>query len=223
MINKVKGVKRKLKNVYWNIYGKIMNNPTLPHNPRSLLFICKGNICRSPFAERLAARIAKNKGYTRITFDSAGLEVSDPSPSPENAVQAARGFGVRLDDHKSKKINHELINSSDIILVMEPWQMKALKKSFSDVQNIQNKIFLMSSFDKQESGIKENFHRYTIFDPYGQLADQFELCFNRIEKCLLELLTKIDASKKFDPGSSTGKDCIQRKQLNPRILRILMI
>lgn len=188
MKKKLKDNKYRCRNLYWRLYGYTLTNPGLPNDPRSLLFICKGNICRSPFAERLAARIAKNTGYA---FNSAGLEVSQSLTPPENAILAARSFGVSLDDHKSRKINHKMINSADMIFVMEPWHLRSLKNFFPYQHAIQNKVFLLPLFQKKGTEIKETYHRYNISDPYDKPCDQFQICFRNIEKCLLELFTRI--------------------------------
>ena len=51
-------VKRPVRDAWWRVRGMSIAEASLPAEPRSLLFICKGNICRSPFAERYAARVA---------------------------------------------------------------------------------------------------------------------------------------------------------------------
>ena len=48
------GFKRTAKRLYWRTYGLFLTHPPVPPSPRSLLFVCKGNICRSPFAEAMA-------------------------------------------------------------------------------------------------------------------------------------------------------------------------
>jgi protein-tyrosine phosphatase len=188
MKKKLKKIKWELRNLFWSVYGTTLKNPSMPSNPKSLLFICKGNICRSPFAERLAVKIANNKGYGGINIDSVGLEVSEPLASPENAILSAAGFGVRLDDHKSKMINHEIINSVDMILAMEPWHLKSFKKSFPQMKN---KTFLLSLFEKENTRMDEGYYRYHITDPYGQSLDQFQICYRRIERCILDLFIEI--------------------------------
>ena len=188
---KLKDVQWRLKNLYWRVYGATVKNPRVPSNPKSLLFVCKGNICRSPFAERLAARTANKNGYGRLNFNSAGLEGAQPLSPPENAILCAASFGVPLGDHRSRKINDELIKSVDMVLVMEPWHLKTLKKSFS---HIQSKLFLFSLFDKEKSIMNESYYRYHIPDPYGQPLDQFQMCYRRIERCILELFAELSRS-----------------------------
>ena len=48
--------KRNNKKFYWSVYGRTICNPRLPQNINSILFVCKGNICRSPFAEYYASK-----------------------------------------------------------------------------------------------------------------------------------------------------------------------
>ena len=56
-----KFIKGTTREFYWRIYGRAIQNPQMPDAPGSFLFICKGNICRSPFAEHLAKKIAQKK------------------------------------------------------------------------------------------------------------------------------------------------------------------
>jgi len=188
--NKLKKIKWALRNLYWSVYGATVKNPSMPRDPKSLLFVCKGNICRSPFAERLAARMASKNGYGRLTFISAGLETSQPLTPPGNAILSATSFGVHLDDHKSRQITDKMINLADMILVMEPWHLKTLKKSYPHVLN---KIFLLSLFEKENTTTNKSYYRYNIPDPYGQHLDQFQICYSRIENCISGLFIRISA------------------------------
>src|SRR5208282_5998231 len=188
MTQELKNIKQGLKRLFWLTYGISLKNPVLPENPVSFLFVCKGNICRSPFAERLAAKMANNKNYGSMTFVSAGIQAAESLDPPENAVLSAESFGVRLGDHKARQLDAALINSADMVLVMEPWHLKTLIKNFPDAQN---KIFLLSLFDKNDPKEKDVFNRYNIADPYGKPPEQFDLCYHRIEKCLLGLFSRV--------------------------------
>lgn len=184
-INRLKHlIKENLRNLYWGIYGNTIKNPGLPDNPKSFLFVCKGNVCRSPFAERLGIRIAENNGLAGMNFFSAGFEVSTSTHPPENAILAAESFGISLDSHKSKRISYEILNSFDMIFTTEIGHLKTLKESFPQFQD---KIFLLPLFEKNKPYTKGSYHFCNIPDPYGKSFKQFYTCFQRIERCLNEL------------------------------------
>lgn len=154
-------IKGNLRDLYWKIHGNKVKNPGLPDNPRSFLFVCKGNICRSPFAERLGIRIANNC-LAGMNFFSAGLEVSTSTPPPADAILAAESFGVHLNGHKSKRINYEILGSFDMIFTMETRHLKTLRESFPQFQD---KIFLLPLFEKNKANTKGSYHFCNIPDP----------------------------------------------------------
>jgi protein-tyrosine-phosphatase len=85
-----------------------------------LLFICTGNICRSPFAEVLARKVAGELGMTGLEVISAGTHAMVGYGCPEDAVTVGRTFGVELSTHRPTQVTPELIRASDLVLVMEP-------------------------------------------------------------------------------------------------------
>ena len=121
-------VKSSVKNICWYLYGKTISNPPLPQNVESILFICKGNICRSPFAEYISSR--KYNVFNRYLFYSAGINVINPKSPPEDAIISARNFGVDLQDHKSRPIKYSLVESNDIIVATDTWQYNYLRNMF---------------------------------------------------------------------------------------------
>src|SRR5262249_26111140 len=63
---------------------------------RSILFVCKGNVCRSPFAARAMERLCPG-----VRSSSAGYIGGDGRTSPAAAVRSAAEFDVSLEDHRS--------------------------------------------------------------------------------------------------------------------------
>jgi protein-tyrosine-phosphatase len=82
---------------------------------RTVLFVCKGNICRSPFAAAYARTVLP--GPPRIL--SAGTYRVAGRPSPREALEAGRILGVDLSDHCSVVLNDDLVRDSDLILVFD--------------------------------------------------------------------------------------------------------
>jgi protein-tyrosine phosphatase len=110
-------IKRGLIDLYWMVRGTSIHVPALPSRPRSVLFFCKGNICRSPFAEHVARKLfheLAGDAKQSIAFQSAGLHVTTPKVQPETAIVVAHRFGVSLEEHRSQPISQELVAASDI-------------------------------------------------------------------------------------------------------------
>src|SRR5205085_8557845 len=71
-----------------------------------VLFVCAGNLCRSPFAEGLARRLASERGLD-IEFESAGEIAYEGSPCTPDALAAARLHGVDLSAHRPRRLTPE--------------------------------------------------------------------------------------------------------------------
>jgi protein-tyrosine-phosphatase len=68
-----------------------------------VLFVCAGNICRSPFAEGLARRLAAERGLD-VEFASAGEIALDGDRCPRDAVAVAKEYGVDLSSHTARRL-----------------------------------------------------------------------------------------------------------------------
>ncbi|MGH9879049.1 MAG: hypothetical protein ACRD5H_15585 [Nitrososphaerales archaeon] len=181
-------LKRGLTDIYWTVRGPGISLPAIPHNPKSFLFVCKGNICRSPFAEHLAAKLWDERHVTGSVFGSAGLHVSKPLPSPEDAIRVAKQYGVHLDSHRSQAISQELVESYDMIIAMESWQYAELQLSF---KHHQEKLFLLPLLDSKGPAKQYGYAAFNIQDPYGGTPSAFEECFERIGRCIEGLFNLI--------------------------------
>lgn len=176
-------LKRGLVDIYWLFRGPCIHVPRPPSDPRSVLFVCKGNICRSPFAEYFANKLVKEGVLGQIKFGSAGLHVRRPLPSPDNAIEVAKRFGVDLEDHRSQPISSDLVESYDMIVAMEVWQYAELRSSFPIHRE---KMFLLPLLFHNGMGGKQGYAAYNIPDPYGGPANAFKACFDRLSGSIEE-------------------------------------
>ena len=176
-------LKRATKNVWWRYRGRAIVNPPVPARVESVLFVCLGNICRSPFAEVIAAKRA-NSGSGDIRFMSAGIHTKQAAEPPEHARNVAEMFGVSLRDHRPRMLTRELIDACDMIVVMETSQLELLRTTYSEYRD---RVFLLSLFEEGASGLE----RYAIADPFGLPRAAFEQCFQRIDRAVAALLATV--------------------------------
>ena len=80
-----------------------------------VLFVCAGNLCRSPFAEELARLRADERGLD-VEFDSAGEIAYEGSQCPGDAVAAARRYGVDLTAHRARRLTPERKAAADEVV-----------------------------------------------------------------------------------------------------------
>lgn len=80
---------------------------------KRLVFVCSGNICRSPFGEA----VARSHGIDAVSF---GLHCRDDFDADPRAIAYALQLKFSLDRHKTRNIRHYVPDGSDLIVVMEP-------------------------------------------------------------------------------------------------------
>jgi protein-tyrosine phosphatase len=171
-------IKAPVKSMLWRFRGLGTQNPPLPAPVNSVLFVCLGNICRSPFGAELAGRLIREAGTNGVRCTSAGIRPSQAERSPEPACQASEAFGLSLREHRPQALTRELIDSHDIVWVMEQAQLTHLRAEYPAYRD---RIFLLSLFDTQP---RNAYERYNIADPFGDTLSGYEACYQRIERAL---------------------------------------
>jgi protein-tyrosine-phosphatase len=97
-----------------------------------VLFVCTGNICRSPMAEGVAWSIVESehpKGWSSpLSFASAGTAGLTGEPPTREAMLAMESMGIDISSHRARKLSHEVLDKSDLILVMEKRQGRLVEE-----------------------------------------------------------------------------------------------
>lgn len=130
-----------------------------------IVFVCKGNICRSPYAEIRAKQLG-------INASSIGLHTKEGSAANVDAIKNAFYRDVNLDAHRARIYESLEFTSSDLVICMEPWHVKR----FKDIDNSHCQITLLGLWCSQKKII--------ISDPYGKPDMFFEDCFLMVDDAL---------------------------------------
>lgn len=149
-----------------------------PANIRNILFVCAGNICRSPTAEWQLKALLWENPITGMQVGSAGLIALPGNSASFNAVRVARENSISLEEHKARLITTELIDNADLVLVMESHQGHEL---ITDHPQASEKILLLRHFARY--GSRER----GISDPYGRNLEAYRFCFEDIKECVESL------------------------------------
>lgn len=185
-------IKTLVRNIFWYFYCPLIINKVskkLPSNINHILFVCKGNICRSALAEALGKSLAKNRGFKNISFQSGGLEVNSKNPAVTNTIKIASENNLDLSNHLSQSLSQQLIEQSDILFVMEYKHLNQIKNKF---ENANGKTFLLPFFCKS---IRWGYKKLNIEDPYGGEIEKFRHCYNHIEQSLKGFLERLSTIK----------------------------
>ncbi len=94
--------------------------------PLRILFVCTGNMCRSPMAEGIARKMAEERGL-HLDIQSAGTHARTGYPATPEAVRVAREIQVDIDSHRSQRLTPELVAWADHVLVMEEMQVLSVQ------------------------------------------------------------------------------------------------
>ena len=97
------------------MYMRILRSPTYSRGVR-VLFVCSGNICRSPFAEALARDL---NARTDVEFASAGTIAVSGNPASAPGIAVAAELGIDLAGHRASHLTTEVLAGSDLVYAME--------------------------------------------------------------------------------------------------------
>ena len=143
----------------------------LPDSVQSVLFVCHGNICRSPLAEVYFRSLAEKEGRP-MTVRSAGLETTPGKPADHRARAIALENRLSLDEHATTQVHMELLDQSDLIVVMEIGQKDRIQRL---CPRSKGKVVLLGRFDSVGS--------LEIADPYCGASEDFLSCFRQMSRC----------------------------------------
>jgi protein-tyrosine-phosphatase len=149
---------------HWPLYWKVTVRRALRPNYRcvihSILFVCQGNVIRSPLAAALLKRCLSAAGSSGIAIASAGLRASPGQPADPRARSVAAEFGISLADHRAQLVTQEQITWADVIVPMDAFAATQLLGRHPDVQP---KTVLLDNiadpFDRDLAEIRRCGHR----------------------------------------------------------------
>lgn len=151
-------------------------------NVKSILFVCMGNICRSPSAEAVFRHKAKQAGLS-ISIDSAGTIGSHAREKPDHRAQkAGMARGYSFDKIKARKVTEKDFENFDLILAMDNDNINGLKKIAPPHLHYKIQLFLDYAKNHEESEVP---------DPYYGGAKGFQFVIDLVEDASDGLLEKL--------------------------------
>ena len=155
--------------------GGRRSRPARPRE-RLLLFVCSGNVCRSPMAEGLMREwLGPDSGW-RVA--SAGVSALEDCPATPQAVEVLRPRGLDLSAHRSQQLTRELVDAADAIVVMTAAHRATIRQCFPEAAG---RLFLLKSFD---STARDG----DVLDPIGLSLETYRSVCEEINAALPDLV-----------------------------------
>ena len=151
---------------------------------RKVLFICSGNLCRSPMAEYLLQARLDKLGINDTLVESVGTIAIHGNRAVQEAITQLAHRGIDMSAHRSAPLTKEAVESADMVIAMEWYH---LRMAISLCPSAKSKTVLMGSFLDGSDEIE-------IPDPFGGPPDGFTR--------VLEMLAR---------GTDRIADCLIRK------------
>jgi glycine hydroxymethyltransferase len=145
---------------------------------KTILFICTGNVCRSPMAEALFRHVVRGRGEFRVV--SAGIGAVDGQPPTLHSVRAMRELGVDISGQRSRMLTGDLVRAADIILGMTHGHVDTVALMYP---KLAEKTFLLREFDETLEPYEKD-----ISDPIGSPYEIYVECRDQIEQGIASLL-----------------------------------
>jgi protein-tyrosine phosphatase len=153
---------------------------------RRLLFVCLGNICRSPTAEGVMAELIDREGLAeQFELDSAGTGAWHVGSAPdERATAAAEARGVRLEG-RARRVRTEDFEHFDLILAMDASNLRDLRDLAPEQERA--KVRLLREFDPASVGSRD----LDVPDPYYGGPGGFDEVFDLVQAACAGLLSEV--------------------------------
>ncbi|WP_138416453.1 low molecular weight phosphatase family protein [Sinomonas gamaensis] len=177
-----------------------------------VLFVCEGNLCRSPLAEQLLR--ARMSGYP-VIVSSAGLAAMDGLPMPEEAAELCRRYGGNPEGHRSRLLTEAHLREADLVLTATRAQRgsavqmmpRASRRTFT-IHEFGRLLSFMSDEERRHDGEPqdlvervrsirglapppENHEQDDLQDPYKRSNEIYELVGSQLDSDIRLISQKI--------------------------------
>src|SRR5216117_3889781 len=152
---------------------------------KTILFVCTGNVCRSPMAEGLFRQAVKGRGDFCVL--SAGVGAIEGQPPSAYAVQALGELGIDISQQRSRMLTADVVNEADYIFGMTHGHVDAVNLLYPHATE---KTFLLREFDETLDVFEKD-----ISDPIGGSYEIYLNCRDQIEQGIASLLRFLEQAE----------------------------
>ena len=113
---------------------------------KNIVFVCTGNICRSPLAEYLFQHQTK-ENPDKVSISSAGTHALINHPMSQHSAALLKMENIDCEKHQARQLTSEIIHNADLILVMEKFHQYTINSSYVESRG---KVFLLGHWEATE-------------------------------------------------------------------------
>jgi protein-tyrosine phosphatase len=155
----------------------------IPPSTKSVLFVCFGNIMRSPMAEAMFRQSTAGT-HILISAVSAGLHAIPGGEAHPRALAASREIGLSLVEHRAKLLSPEMVSQADVIFVMDFQNKAEVLALYPDARE---KVVMLSAYADGIDRCRE------IPDPYFGDLEATRRCYALLQTCIHNLTAELGA------------------------------
>jgi RpiB/LacA/LacB family sugar-phosphate isomerase len=163
---------------------------------KTILFVCTGNVCRSPMAEGLFRNAVKGRGGFRVM--SAGVGAVDGQAPSGAAIRVMQEIGIDISGQRSRMLTAQWVEQADYIFGMTRGHVESIALLYPQATE---KTFLLREFDDTLDAFEKD-----VPDPIGGSVEVYRDCRDQIEQGIASMLKFIDqTSGAAAAGSGAGR------------------
>src|ERR1700759_2831390 len=181
---------------------------------KNILFVCTGNVCRSPQAEGLFLRMVANRPDIRVR--SAGVSAFPGQPPSPHAIEVLADLRIDISKLRSLPLSDELVRAASCIIAMTRSHMESIHYLFPEAAE---KTFLLREFEDYAPSLD-------VSDPIGLGREAYEVTRDIIRRALPGILKFIDSGAldgklNTEPSAMTQPGNLSLEQVDPAVFQAI--